>query len=599
MLAGLKSEIAYVRGLLRVVKATKPVTAVPTKTIGDHLDEWVNRSGDRPALANEAESLTYRQLGARTNAYARWAISQGLGKGDCVALMMPNRPEYLAIWLGLARVGIATALINTNLTGPSLVHSLVSVNARAAIVDSALATAFATARENLGPETAIWSHGETAPCDPRLDLIVAGISGEPLAASERPAVTIDDTAIYIYTSGTTGLPKAARITHSRALRILYGFGAALDARPEDRTYMVLPMYHSNGGLIAPGLALPWGGSAVIRERFSARAFWSDAIAQKCTTFVYIGELCRYLLNAPPTDLDRAHGIRACIGNGLRPDIFSAFQARFGIRNVLEFYAATEGNAVMMNLDARPGAIGRIPKWASSRFPVKVVAFDHDSNVPTRDSAGRCLECAADEVGELIAEIRDDPKMPAARFDGYADAQATRQKVLNDAFKTGDAWFRTGDLVKRDAKGYFYFVDRIGDTFRWKGENVSTTEVAETLQQFPGVQEAVVYGVAVPKHDGRAGMAAMVVDTPATFDLDGLRAFVAERLPAYARPLFLRFRSQIEVTGTFKQRKVDLVAEGFDPRRAGDPVFFDDRTRGGYGPVREALLAGLESGEIRL
>jgi fatty-acyl-CoA synthase len=231
--------------------------------------------------------------------------------------------------------------------------------------------------------------------------------------------------------------------------------------------------------------------------------------------------------------------------------------------------------------------------------VKVVAFDHDSNVPKRDSAGRCLECAADEVGELIAEIRDDPKMPAARFDGYADAKATRQKVLNDAFKTGDAWFRTGDLVKRDAKGYFYFVDRIGDTFRWKGENVSTTEVAETLQQFPGVQEAVVYGVAVPKHDGRAGMAAMVVDTPATFDLDGLRAFVAERLPAYARPLFLRFRSQIEVTGTFKQRKVDLVAEGFDPRRAGDPVFFDDRTRGGYGPVREALLAGLESGEIRL
>jgi fatty-acyl-CoA synthase len=599
MLAALKSEIAYLRGLLRVVKATKPVTAVATKTLGDHLDEWVGRSGDNPALANETESLTYRQLGARSNAYARWAVSQGLGKGDAVALIMPNRPEYLAIWFGLARVGVATALINTNLTGPSLVHSLKSVNARAAIVDRALASAFATARADLTAKTAIWSHGDAGNADSRIDLAVDRLSGEPLAASERRNVTIDDTAVYIYTSGTTGLPKAARITHSRALRVMYGFGAALGARPDDRSYMVLPMYHSNGGLIAPGLVLPYGGSGFIRERFSARAFWSDSIAQNCTTFVYIGELCRYLLNAPPTDIDRAHGIRACIGNGLRPDIFAAFQARFGVRNVLEFYAATEGNAVMMNFDSRPGAIGRIPKWATNRFPVKVVAYDHDANAPVRDALGRCRELGPDEIGELLAEIRDDPKMPAARFDGYADPKATQQKVLRDAFKPGDTWFRTGDLVKQDSKGYFYFVDRIGDTFRWKGENVSTTEVAETLQQFPGVQEAVVYGVAVSRHDGRAGMAALVVDTPATFDLDGLHAFLAERLPAYARPMFLRFRSQIEVTGTFKQRKVDLVAEGFDTRRVGDPVYFDDRARSGYGPVRDDWLAGLESGEVRL
>jgi fatty-acyl-CoA synthase len=598
MLAVLKNELAYLRGLLRVVKATKPVTAVDTKTIGDHLDEWVARSGDAPALANETESLTYRQLGARSNAYARWALLRGLGKGDAVALMMPNRPEYLAIWFGLARIGVATALINTNLTGPSLVHSLKSVNAKIAIVDSALAPAFATARADLSG-TAIWSYGEAGNDDPRLDLTVAKLLGEPLTASERGDVKINDTAVYIYTSGTTGLPKAARITHSRALRIMYGFGAALDARPEDRSYMVLPMYHSNGGLIAAGLVLPFGGSGFIRDRFSARSFWSDVTARNCTTFVYIGELCRYLLNAPPTNLDQAHKIRACIGNGLRPDIFAAFQARFGIRNVLEFYAATEGNAVMMNFDSRPGSIGRIPKWASSRFPMKVVAFDHDSNAPRRDEQGRCRALGADEVGELLAEIRDDPKLPAARFDGYADPKATQQKVLRDVFKPGDAWFRTGDLVKQDARGYFYFVDRIGDTFRWKGENVSTTEVAETLQQFPGVQEAVVYGVAVPQHDGRAGMAALVVDTPATFDLDGLRAFLTERLPAYARPLFLRFRSQIEVTGTFKQRKVELVAEGFDPRRVGDPVYFDDRAAGGYGPIRDAWLEALESGEVRL
>jgi fatty-acyl-CoA synthase len=598
MLAGLKSEFAYVSGLLRIVKATRSITANPARTLGDHLDAWVARSGDKLALWSATERLSYRELAAHSNAYARWALAQGLAKGDTVALMMPNRPEYLAIWLGLARVGVATALVNTNLSGPALAHSLNTVSARAAIIDSAYEDIFAAARGGIDPKTAVWFYGNTD-SGPRLDVARVALSDAPLAGAERRRLEINEVVLYVYTSGTTGLPKAARITHSRALRAMYAFGAALKANPDDKAYLCLPMYHTNGGIIGPGLALPFGGSALIRERFSARAFWADVAEQGCTTFVYIGELCRYLLNAPAGPADRVHKMRACIGNGLRPDIFQAFQSRFGLAHVYEFYAATEGNAAMINFDSRPGAIGRIPKWALSRFPVDVVAFDHEANAPARGADGHCRPCATDEVGELIAEIRNDPRLPAARFDGYADEKATQQKVLHNVFKPGDAWFRTGDLVKRDAKNYFYFVDRIGDTFRWKGENVSTTEVAETLQQFPGVQEAVVYGVSVPKHDGRAGMAALVVDSVATFDLDGLRSFVAERLPAYARPLFLRFRSQIEVTGTFKQRKVELVAEGFDPRRVADPVYFDDRAGGGYARVGEAFVAGLESEDLRL
>jgi len=594
MLAKLSSELAYGLGLLRVVRGMRNVMKHPDRTLGDYLEVWAQAHGDRPALDSERESLTYRQLNDRAHRYARWAYDLGLRRGDTVALMMPNRPEYLAIWFGLARAGVATALINTNLTGSSLAHCVAVVGAKAAIVDCRLVPVFVGA----GVDLPLFSHGPTESSAQRIDLEIVALEGRALTPAERPATTIDDVALYIYTSGTTGLPKAARITHSRALRGMLAFCAAVNAGPDDRTYVCLPMYHTNGGLLGPGQALPVGGSVFIRERFSASAFWDEAVREKCTLFVYIGELCRYLLNAPASPSERAHRIRACFGNGLRPDIFQAFQRRFGIPRILEFYAATEGNAAMINFDSRPGSIGRIPGWAKGKFPMKVVAFDIEANAQKRDARGRCVECPPGEPGELVAEIRDDPKMPAARFDGYADAAATRQKILRDAFTEGDAWFRTGDLVRRDASGYFFFVDRIGDTFRWKGENVSTTEVAETLALFDGVQEAIVYGVEVPHHDGRAGMAALMVDNIADFDLEGLFAFLRERLPAYARPVFLRFRTHFDITGTFKPRKMDLVSEGFDPARAPDPVFVEERGVG-YRQVDEAFVEAVRVGVLRL
>jgi fatty-acyl-CoA synthase len=316
-------------------------------------------------------------------------------------------------------------------------------------------------------------------------------------------------------------------------------------------------------------------------------------------FVYIGELCRYLLNSPECAEERAHKVRACVGNGLRPDIYEAFQRRFGIRAVLEFYGSTEGNAVMFNLDFHPGAIGRIPNWAKSRFPMALIAYDVDADTHPRDAAGLCRECGAEEVGELFAEIRDDPKYPAARFDGYADAAATNAKIMRGVLKPGDAWFRTGDLMRRDAQGYFYFVDRIGDTFRWKGENVSTTQVAETISSFAGVKEAIVYGVAVPKYDGRAGMAALVVGSLADFDFDGLRARLEAALPAYARPLFLRFQPELDITGTFKPKKTELVAAGFDPAKVDDPLYYDDRSARAYRRLDAAHFAAIASGAIAL
>ena len=597
MITRLRSELSYVAGLVRVVRATKVVTGRPDRTLGDHLAEWAEKHGDKPALADDRESLSYRALDARANAYARWARSQGLGQGDAVALLMPNRPEYVAIWFGLARAGIGVALVNTNLTGMSLAHSFDVVAAKAVIVDATLLPAFDTARERGKQKAPVFVYGGDAGADARLD--VAGFSEAPLAAAERPVLTITDTALYIYTSGTTGLPKAARITHSRALRIMYGFAATVAATADDRVYMCLPMYHTNGGVIALGLTLTVGGSAYIREKFSASGFWSDVARERCTLFVYIGEFCRYLLNSPECAEERAHKIRACVGNGLRPDIYEAFQRRFGIRAVLEFYGSTEGNAVMVNFDFHPGAIGRIPNWAKSRFPMTLIAYDVDADRHPRDAAGFCRECGADEIGELFAEIRDDPKYPAARFDGYADPVATNAKIMRGVLKPGDAWFRTGDLMRRDAQGYFYFVDRIGDTFRWKGENVSTTQVAEAISSFAGVKEAIVYGVAISNHEGRVGMAALVVDRLAEFEFDGFRAHLEAALPAYARPLFLRFRPELEITGTFKPKKTELTAAGFDPGKVNEPLYYDDRTARAYRKLDAAHFDAIVSGAIAL
>jgi len=600
MLARLRSEWAYLSGALRALKRVKPIARAPNRTWCDLAEDLADRFGDKPALLSDEETLTYRQLDERANRYARWARAQGIGKGDCVALLMPNRPEYLAVWLGIARAGGVTALLNTNLRHDTLAHSIRLVSPKLAVVDANLLEAYDTARGLTDPAPETWVLGpvaEDAACND-LGAALDAVSGTRLSASERVDLTIEDLCLYIYTSGTTGLPKAAKLNHYRVLAIMNGFSAAVNARADDRVYVCLPLYHSAGGVLGVGIALSVGGSVVIAERFSAARFWDDVVDNDCTIFQYIGELCRYLLNAPPHPKERAHRLRIVDGNGLRPDIWEAFQARFAIPRILEWYAATEGNAVLFNFDGTVGAIGRIPGWAKSLFSIEVVRFDPLSRAPERNTEGFCSRCEPGETGELIGEVLNDFSKPSQRFDGYASRSETEKKILSGVFRRGDRWFRTGDLVRRDARGYFYFVDRIGDTFRRKGENVSTTEVAGTLSGIPGVLEATVYGVAVPGRDGRAGMAALVVDED-TFDLAGLPAHLERGLPDYARPLFLRFRSRLDTTSTLKQRKLELVEEAYDPGASPDPVFVSDPVAGGFVRLDRDLYDRVQAGEVRL
>jgi fatty-acyl-CoA synthase len=578
---------------VRALELTGRLDQAPTRTLPVVIEELAERFGERTALISDRETLSFADLAGRTRRYARWALDHGLGRGDVVALLMPNRPEYMAVWLGLSRVGVTTALVNTQLRGPSLRHALTVAKASHVIVDADLAPQVASMAADVDGAPTLWVHGESACLWPRIDLALMVIDEAPLTRGENRTVTLSDRALLIYTSGTTGLPKAANVSHHRVMSWSHWFAGLIDIQPTDRLYDCLPMCHSAGGVAAVGAALVGGASVAIAEKFSASRFWDDIARFECTLFQYIGELCRYLVAAPPHPAERAHALRLACGNGLSGEVWTKFQARVAIPRILEFYAATEGNFSLYNVEGKPGAIGRTPPFLSHRFPAAIVKYDADTGAPARGRDGFCQRCEAGEAGEAVGRVA---AVGAARFEGYTDAAATETKLLRDVFETGDAWVRTGDLMYTDDQGFYYFVDRIGDTFRWKGENVATAEVGAAIRSFPGVEDACVYGAAVPGAPGKAGMAAVVAKP--SFHLASFRAHLAERLPDYARPVFLRLVESLDVTETFKQKKAALAAEGWEPA-ADDLLFIDDRAAGAYVPLDGLLARQLRAGELRL
>ena len=579
---------------VRALEMTAPIAQHPARTLPVLVDSLAERFGTAPALLSRNETLTYRQLAERSKQYAEWAFRQGLSFGDVVCLLMPNCPEYVTIWLGITRVGVVVSLLNNNLVGDALAYAINLVTPKHVIVGAALVETFAAVVPKLSPRIQSWTHAENSRGFSRIDHEIEQMAGTGLAGSEYRAPAIGDRALYIYTSGTTGLPKAVNVSHFRVMQWSHWFAGMMDTRPDDRVYNCLPMYHSVGGVAAIGAALVNGGSVVLRERFSTSRFWEDVVESKSTIFQYIGELCRYLVNTGPHPREAQHQLRLACGNGLGADVWERFQNRFHIPQILEFYAATESNFSLYNCEGRVGAIGRIPSFLPRRSAMALVKFDLATGEPKRDEEGFCIRCSTDEAGEAIGQILDDGTSSASRFEGYADKAATEKKILRNVFTGGDAWFRTGDLMRKDESGFFYFVDRIGDTFRWKGENVSTTEVAATVCAFPGVVEAVVYGVKIPGTEGRAGMVAAVVRD--VCDLNAFRQHLVERLPDYARPLFLRVLSEIEATETFKPKKLDLVRQSYDPSATADPIYFNDPVRQSFVKVDLELFQSIQSGK---
>jgi fatty-acyl-CoA synthase len=586
-------EVKFLRRLNRVLKRIKPIDPQASNLVCDDFEHAVDKWPENVAIVYEDREVTYRELDAMANRFSHWVKGRGLRRGDTVALFMPNRVEYLAVWLGFAKAGVSTALINTNLTGAALAHSLAVSGASHVLADITTFEAAEMARADVPRSLMLWVLGlrpEDEASDRRgLDTAIRGASSVRPSRASREGIVASDTVLYIYTSGTTGLPKAARITHARAQMYMQAFAAATEATEKDRVYCPLPLYHSTGGLCAVGAALLNGGGLVLRRRFSASEFWKDVVQKQCTMFVYIGELCRYLANQPEDEFERKHKLKLAFGNGMRPEVWRVMQSRFGIPEILEFYGSTEGNVSLFNFDGKPGAIGRIPGYLRKDFDIRLAKYDQESGELARNTQGWCIECRPGEVGEAIGKIKDDARHA---YTGYVDRSASERKVLRDVFEKGDAWFVTGDLMRQDSDGYLYFVDRIGDTFRWKGENVSTTEVAQRLAEAPGVLEATVFGVEVAETEGKAGMAALVVGED--FDLEKLSEHIDHELPSYARPVFLRIQKDLATTGTFKYTKTELEADGYDTRRTRDPIWFRDPKSGWVrmnARVREKLVSG--------
>lgn len=593
MVGAITREWRFISSTTRLIRRMRKITPDSPHTVADIIEGWAAKRPNNVAIWFEDKKYTYREYDAAANRYARWAQSLGLKRGDSVALLMENRPEYLFAWGGLIKIGVIVALINTNLRERALAHSFAISNSKHVVLGSELAANFASCADELKDALTVWATGGPVPGANDLDAALAQQSDAPLPKDVRSGMTANDKCFYIYTSGTTGLPKAANMSHLRIQMMMHSFASAMKSTERDRMYDVLPLYHSAGGVCALGSVLTVGGSVIIRRRFSATQFWDDCVRYRATQFQYIGELCRYLLNTPAHVKERRHRLRVVMGNGLRPEIWPAFKARFRIPRIIEFYGATEGNVSMVNVDGKVGAIGRIPGYMRRIIQTRLVKFDIESEQPVRDAKGFCIECKPHDAGEAIGKIDEQ----RGRFEGYSKGTDTEKKILRDVFEKGDAWFRTGDLLKRDKLYYYYFIDRIGDTFRWKGENVATSEVAEAISIFPGIKEANVYGVKVPGTDGRAGMAALVTASP--IDLPKFKAHLEKNLAAYARPIFLRMQGEIEITGTFKHRKVELVKDGYDPRTVKDPLFFLDPIDGQYVPLTPELYDRLMAGEVRL
>uniref|UniRef100_A0AAQ5XF79 Very long-chain fatty acid transport protein n=1 Tax=Amphiprion ocellaris TaxID=80972 RepID=A0AAQ5XF79_AMPOC len=543
-------------------------------TIPSLFAQMVTLHPDKPALIYEAtgEVWSFRELQERCHAVAHWALAQGWAEGDVVALYLESQPLVVALWLGLAMVGVEAALINYNLRLDSLLHCVKVSRARAVV---------------FGTETTEVNCGLP-------DLTLSGFLEHPLKKC-LPSLHADR-LFYIYTSGTTGMPKAAIVVHSRYYRIAaFGFHS-FGLRHDDIIYNCLPLYHSAGTIMGVGQCLLFGSTVVIRRKFSASRFWDDCVKHNCTVIQYIGEICRYLLAQPVRPSEAQHRVRVAYGNGLRPSVWEEFVQRFRIQRIGEFYGATECNCSLINTDGKVGACGFNSRILPNFYPIRLVRVQQDNRELLRDSQGLCIPCPPGEPGMLVGRINHTD--PLRRFDGYADKDSTNKKIAHNVFKMGDSAYISGDVLVMDEYGYMYFKDRSGDTFRWRGENVSTTEVEGVLSGLLGHTDVAVYGVSVPGVEGKAGMAAI---SPAggQLDLDVFLIAVQKALPSYARPIFLRLMPSVDTTGTFKIQKARLQREGYKPQETSEKIYFLNSRAGCYEAVTDELYNAIMEGKASL
>ena len=571
----LSSAKIIVRDILPLMykMAIKPPKPDDIDNMSLRLSKTANACPNKTAIIFEGRSITWGDLDRRASQVAQALRNDGVSFGDTVSLMMDNRIEFIENMFGILRAGAAVSLINTNLRGPQLVHCISTTNARKLIVGSEYSDSVAEVTADCDLEEGkdfLMVADADAPPTPNWAVNFTQIieQVEPITEEHIPPVRQKDPALYIFTSGTTGLPKAAIQKQSRqTLFCDLGQLVGLKMTRDDCVYICLPLYHATGLCIGFLGALGVGATVFLKRRFSASQFLNDVRENNCNTFIYIGELCRYLLAQPVKSNDGDNPLEKMTGNGLRPDIWMEFKERFAVPKVYEFYGASEGNTTFMNFFNRDQTIG------AAIIPPSVVEYDVGADEIVRDENGYCKKVAPGQAGLLLGPITK-----STEFVGYTDRDATMQKILQDVFKPGDAYFNTGDLIKSVEAGFafgikhYQFVDRVGDTFRWKGENCSTNEVGEIINGHADIDICNVYGVEVPGADGRAGMAALLLKDGATFDAASVSKLVSRDLAAYARPVFIRILPEQQLTGTFKLQKGDLRDAAYHPHKCADDIY---------------------------
>uniref|UniRef100_A0A3Q1B8N0 long-chain-fatty-acid--CoA ligase n=1 Tax=Amphiprion ocellaris TaxID=80972 RepID=A0A3Q1B8N0_AMPOC len=539
-------DVLYFGDLVRIlVRFVERRRRRPLFFVLDRFLEQTAAHPDKNFIVFENERHTFSEADRRSNQIANALQSHpGYEAGDTVALFTGNEPAFMFTWLALAKLGSPVALLNHNIRTKSLLHCFNCSKATVLIASSELKEAVEDVLPSL-TEQGVIVLLMTKHCDkPGIEGFsdkVEEASDAPLPRSLRSNITPKSPAVYIYTSGTTG------------------------------------------------------STIILKRKFSASQFWDDCRKYNVTVVQYIGEVMRYLCSTPKRDNDKDHKVRLAIGNGIRAEIWREFVSRFGNIQIREFYASTEGNVGFINYAGKVGAIGRVNFLHRKLFPYILVKYDTERDEPIRDADGLCVEVPKGETGLLVSKITD-----IAPFVGYAqNEEQTERKRLRNVLKKGDLYFNTGDLMRIDDENFIYFQDRVGDTFRWKGENVATTEVSDILTISECLKEANIYGVQVPGHEGRIGMAAVTVKREAQFDGKKIYNHVVNYLPSYARPRFIRLQNAVEVTGTFKQMKVKLVEESFDPGRIQDPLYILDDKEKSYVPLTAQVYSSIMSGNIKL
>ncbi|KAL1501188.1 hypothetical protein ABEB36_006565 [Hypothenemus hampei] len=566
-------------------------------TVASSFARLVKQQPDKILFYYEDEKWTFLELELYSNQVANYFKSKGWKKGDSIGLLLENRPEYVGIWLGLSKIGVVTALINTNLVAEPLLHLLKVADCKALIYGQDNSTAVAGILDSISELTLYQFRGDIA-----LDNAISfseAIRNEPKEAPIDVAeITPKDKLMYIFTSGTTGLPKAAVISHTRYMYAAVGIYNLADLSPQDVFYNPLPLYHTAGGMLAIGLGVVFGLTVALRKKFSASNYWSDCQKYGCNVSNYIGEICRYLLAVHKPGTKVEHPVQKMIGNGLRPQIWQTFLDTFHVANIHEFYGSTEGNCNLINIDNTVGAVGFVPRLATEFYRVIIIRCDENTAEPIRNSEGFCIRCNQNEPGILVGKIIQGNAR--SEFTGYADAKATEKKILKNVFQEGDLYFNTGDVLVQDDFGYFYFKDRSGDTFRWKGENVATSEVEAVISNVAELKDTVVYGVQIPGSEGKAGMAA-IVDPENNINIADLAAKLKAHLPSYAIPLFLRIMDSMPMTSTFKLKKRDLQNEGFDLDAVKNEhrIYFYDSKLAQYVPLSKEVYQAIIIGQIKV